>query len=380
MKPIIIIGTGLAGYTLAREFRKLDKDTPVTMISMDDGAFYSKPMLSNAFAKGKDAEGLIITPAHSMADQLNAQILTHSEVTAMDPERQIVSLNGQDLNYSRLVLAWGAEAIHLPLKGDGASDVLSVNSRIDYAQFRDRIKEKHRVAIIGAGLIGCEFANDLRKATFEIDLVDIAHWPLGRLLPEQAGAVMRQALGDIGIRWHLGKSIDSVHKADGRYQIKLSGAGPLSADLVLSAVGLRPKTQMAAEAGIETRRGIVADGFLQTSARNVFTLGDCAEVSGQVLPYVMPIMHAARALAKTLSGIPTEVVYPPMPVIVKTPALPTVVLPAPPGVEGQWHIRGEGWDLEAVYTDSDGQIQGFALTGKAITQKQALAKQILSHQ
>ncbi len=107
MKPLVIVGTGLAGYTFAREFRRLDKQTPVTMISTDDGAFYSKPMLSNAFAKGKDAAGLITTPVESKAKQLDARIMSYSEVTAVDPERRSVILKDSELSYGRLVLALG---------------------------------------------------------------------------------------------------------------------------------------------------------------------------------------------------------------------------------------------------------------------------------
>lgn len=376
MEPIIIIGTGLAGYTVARELRKLDKDTPLTMLSMDDGAFYSKPMLSNAFAQGKNAQDLITTPVQTMAKQFNARVITQAEVSAINPRKRVISLQDWDLSYSKLVLAWGAEPIHLPLRGDGARDVLSVNNRIDYAVFREHLQGKHQIAIIGAGLIGCEFANDLQNAGFSIELIDIAPWPLGRLLPEQAGDAMRQALQDIGIRCHLGQSIESVDKVDGQYRITLTGGGSFITDLVLSAVGLRPRTRIAEEAGIEIQRGIITDHMLRTSDPDVFALGDCAQVSGQVLPYVMPIMHAARALAKTLSGTPTEVKYPPMPVTVKTPVLPTVVLPAAPGTEWEWRVTGEGRDLEALYIDSNQQIRGFSLMGKAVAKKQSLVKQI----
>jgi len=107
----------------------------------------------------------------------------------------------------------------------------------------------------------------------------------------------------------------------------------------------------------------------------VFALGDCAEVEGLVLPFVMPIMQAARALAKTLSGTRTAVSYPAMPVVVKTPAHAVVVAP-PIGGEGHWEVTGTEQGARAVYRDGQGRMLGFALTGAAVAEKQSLTKEL----
>jgi len=234
--------------------------------------------------------------------------------------------------------------------------------------------------ILEADDIDLSSLGDNRLGDMLVEVIDPVTWPLGRLLPPEAGEAMRRALAGVGVRWHLGQTVERVGKMEDGLQLELSNGTRVTTDVVLSAVGLRPRKDLANRGGIAVNRGIVVDRTLRTSEDNVYALGDCAEVEGLVLPFVMPIMHAARALAKTLSGTPTELIYPPMPVTVKTPALPTVVLPAPPGAEGQWHIMGEGNDLEAVYIDSKGQTRGFSLIGKAIIKKQALVKQILSSQ
>jgi len=160
--PIVVVGSGLAGYTAAREFRKLDKSTPLVVLSRDHADFYSKPMLSNAIAGHKTAATLVMKHAAKMAEELGASVRAHTEVLRIDPAaRTLHCADGEVVAWRDLVLALGADPIRLPLDGDGAADVLSVNDLDDYARFAERLAGASQVAILGAGLIGCEFANDL---------------------------------------------------------------------------------------------------------------------------------------------------------------------------------------------------------------------------
>ena len=113
---------------------------------------------------------------------------------------------------------------------------------------------------------------------------------------------------------------------------------------------------------------------MQTSHANIHALGDCAEVDGLNLLYVMPLMSCARALAQTLAGNPTSVKYGPMPITVKTPACPLVVSPPPRGSDGHWSVEGQGADIKALCHDADGHLLGYALTGAAVMEKLALNK------
>lgn len=376
MKPILIIGSGLAGYTVAREFRKLDSETPLVVISSDHGGFYSKPMLSNAFAQRKDADALLGKSAAQMAEELKAEVRTHARVTAIDVARQQVVADGATLSYGKLVLALGADPIRLPLQGDGADEVLSVNDHGDYRRFRESLGGKREVAILGAGLIGCEFANDLAGAGYRVNVIDLSPQPLGRLLPPASGAFIQRKLEAAEIRFHLGTSVQKIGREQGRLHLTLANGEGLDADVVLSAVGLRSRNALAEAAGIRVNRGIVTDDFLQTSAADVYALGDCAEVEGRVLPFVLPIMQAARALAATLAGKPTAVRYPAMPVVVKTPACPAVVSPPEPGAPGEWHVDESEAGVKALFKAQDGRLLGFALLGAAAGEKNALAAQL----
>jgi len=376
MHPIIIIGSGLAGYNTAKELRKLDTATPLVVIASDSSAFYSKPMLSNAIASKKTPAALALNTPEQMSEQLKGNVRAGTCVDAIDTAAHTLKIGDETLHYSKLVLALGADQIRLPISGSGAADIQTVNDLDDYARFRSAIDGKKRVAIIGAGLIGCEFANDLAAGGYAVDIIDIAQQALGRLLPAEGGAMLKDKLSALGVQWHLGTSVQSVDSVDGGYSLTLANGASLQADIVLSAVGLKPRTALAAAAGIKVNRGIVADRNLATSAPNVYTLGDCAEIEGMVMPYVMPIMHASRALAQTLAGKPTAVSFPAMPVMVKTPACPTIVAPPAIGAAGTWQVEATADGVKSLFTAADGKLLGFALNGAATAERAKLAPQL----
>jgi len=374
--PVVIIGTGLAGYNLAREFRKLDPQTPLLLITADDGRSYSKPLLSTGFAANKDADSLGMATAGAMAEQLNAEIRTHTRVTRLDPTHRRVWIGNEPVPYRDLVLAWGAQTIRVPVEGDAADAVYPINDLHDYGRFRAAAAGKRRVLILGAGLIGCEFANDLLQGGHEVDLVAPSEQVMPGLLPLQAAEAVKRGLEGIGARFHLGATLERLQRSTDGLQATLSDGSQRACDLVVSAVGLRPRTELAAEAGLEVKRGIVVDRLLKTSAEHVYALGDCAEVEGLSLLYVMPLMAGARALAKTLFGNPTFVSYGPMPVTVKTPACPVVVSMPAVGSAGSWSVEARGNDVKALYLGTCGELLGYALTGAAVQERLALNKQL----
>ncbi len=380
MKPVVVLGTGLAGYTLVRELRKLDRETPITMVSRDSGDFYSKPMLSNALALRKDAVTLVNTAAAEMAKQQNFTLLHHTEVLGIDRERKQLKTSAGAIEYGRLVLALGADPIRLPLQGDAADAVLSVNDIDGYAKFRNAIVSVKQIAIIGGGLIGCEFANDLVNAGYKVTVIDPTAYPLSGLMPEQAGKQLLAPLAKLGVTWRFGVAVKAVNRSSSGYALTLTDDSTLQTDLVLSAVGLRPRIELARTARLTVNRGIVVDSQLRSDDADIFALGDCAEIEGRVLPYVMPIMFAARALARVLAGEDARVEFPAMPVVVKTPAHPVAVLPVARDAAGEWKILAEGDGIKPGiklgFFDAQNQMRGFVLTGAYAGERNEMVKQI----
>ncbi len=387
MNPIVIVGSGLAGYTVAREFRKLDKSAPLFILSADGAGFYSKPMLSNAFAQGKQAAQLVTQSAMQMEAQLAARILPNTRVETLDTANKIIATNAGNFEYRQLVIAVGARPIRLALDGNAAEQVLSVNHIDDYASLRDRIasfadRTPPRICILGAGLIGCEFADDLAGAGHAVTLVDPNRLPLAALAAPALSINLQTALQGRGVTLRLGTSATRIDHAGNALHVTLADGTSFDADIVLSAVGLRPDLTLAQAAQLVTGRGILVDQHGCTSARDVYALGDCAEYTcdgtTRVLPYVAPLMAAARAIARTLAGQPTAIDLPPMPVMVKTPSYPMALLPAPlHAVQGgQWQSRTENGRTVSRFYDAPGLMRGFGVAPQDAKVRQELMAEL----
>jgi rubredoxin---NAD+ reductase len=401
MQKIILIGAGLAAYTVAREFRKLDQTSQLALITADNGAFYSKPTLSNAFAQKRTPAQLVSQSADQMRAQLGAEILTDTRIERIDLAAKTLHADGASYRYDKLVLALGAQPIRLTLAGNAAARVMSVNHLDDYAAFVAHIDARLaalsargpvstvRIAILGAGLIGCEFANDLAGAGYAVTLVGLGSLPLSPPAPEAIARNLRDALEKSGIALRLGVSASAVDAEgaegaeDTGLAVTLSDGSRIEADLVLSAVGLRPDVALAKEAGLRVERGIVVDQAGCSSDPAVYALGDCAEYSTglnirQPLPYVAPLMSAARAIGRTLTGDRTAINFKPMPVLVKTPCYPIALLPPPPhyASQGKWVDEHQGEKTICRFLDAEGRMLGFGVAPHDAAIRQQLIAQL----
>ncbi|WP_348532440.1 FAD-dependent oxidoreductase [Pseudomonas sp. BN102] len=362
-QPVVIIGSGHAGYGLAQELRKANPQLDIRVLTQESGHIYSKPALSIALAQGRSAAALATEGPLALERRLGIRIYTHCRVERIDATARRLYTSLGEMEYGQLVLASGASPVRLPIEGC-ADALLSVNNLQDYREFRERLEGVRSVAILGDGLIGCEFANDLASSGYQVRVIGLGSWPMARLLPEPVGLQLQQALSALGVQWSLRTTLQRIDRGADGYRMTLADGQSLGADLVLSAVGLRPNLELALEAGLACGRGIKVDARLQTSQPGIYALGDCIEIDGQLLPYLAPINEGIRALARTLLGQPTPVSYPLAPVTVKTPAAPLCLLPPPVDCEGQWRCDATGDGLSAAFHDLSGAMRGFVLLGR----------------
>jgi rubredoxin---NAD+ reductase len=367
-KPMLVIGSGLAGYMFSKEWRKYNTEQPLIIISRDDANFYSKPMLSNALAKGKTPSELITTPTETMQEQLQATILTNTTVESINPEAKTVTSDKGILEYDTLILATGAKPITPPLSGD-VDALRQVNLLVDYSLFRETIADKKSVVILGSGLIGCEFANDLSAAGHQVKLISMEDTPLLRQVPAEIGNNLQEAFSQAGIEWHLGEIATSVSKTENGVTLAMKSGKTVSADCALCAIGIAPDLTLARNAGLKTKQGIVVNEFMQSSDPDIYAVGDCIEFDGRVEPFIAPLLLCARTLAKNLAnpGTTTSISYPVMPVTIKTPLYPVVCAVPLTGTKGCWSCETVEDSTIARFIGTDGKLCGFAIgnaTGK----------------
>lgn len=377
MDDLVIVGSGLAAVTLVREVRRRDPQRAITLITRDSGEVYSKPGISGAYAAGKSPDALVTQSALAHAEAMRLRLLAHTTVSALDTARRVLLTDRGEVRYGDLVLATGAAPIPLSLAGHGSSGVRAINSLDDYRGLRACLNAPRRIAIVGAGLVGCELANDLRTGGHAVTLFDRATLPLSRLLPDVAAQRMRDGLTGVGVDLRLGAALSRIERDGAAYTVHSADGRCDPFDVVVSALGLAVDAGWLKAAGIAAGTGVLTDACLRTSQPHVYALGDCVETDGRLMPYVQPILHGAKALAATLCGTPTAVSYPPMPVVIKTPACPTVVCTPEPGDSGQWTVEGaDANGLCALFVNAKGMTRGFVLQGDRVRERMAFAARV----
>lgn len=359
---IVIIGSGIAGWSVAEAVRKLDQQTPVLLVSACAGIIYPKPALSTALAKGKSVEDLADMDAASKAAALNIDVRTETRVIKIDTSKKRITTSKGGIQYAQLILALGAHQRQIPVAGDAADSIVSVNDLMAYKKLRTRLDEGVRhVTILGAGLIGCEFAEDLSSAGYRVSVIEPSDHAMANLLPYDVSQQLKNQLQQKGVDWHLSTTLDQVeHNAD-RLRATLADGTALETDLVLSAAGLQANTQLAEKAGLAVDKGIITDQLMRTSVADVYAIGDCAEVNGQIFAYIEPIRRQAETIAAQLRGnvVPFES-FSPL-VRVKTPSFPLTVC-LPNRLDKSELERRDINDQHIEYL-SAGRLVGFILTG-----------------
>jgi len=375
---LIIIGSGHAGYQLAQEFRRLEQKKSIAIVTEDDGAFYSKPAISTALSKKQLPEKLITKPAQDMATQLDATLLTHTQVIAIDKVTKSITTTDDELTYGNLVLATGATPREINSISIDNKRCHHINNLEHYRNFRENIQQGDTVTIVGTGLVGTEFANDLVSSGYQVHLVGRDDRIMQNLVPKEVGDAIGNVLTENGVKRHMHCNVDKVEQTpQGQLQVFLDNKEIISSDILIAALGLIPNTKLAAQAGLACEQGIVTNQYLQTSDENIYAIGDAANVCGLNLQYIMPLNLCAKVIAKNLTGEATTIRYPAMPIIVKTTLLPTVVAP-PMTKDINWQIEQDGNHVKAIARDAQQKIKGFAVTGRFLRERFPLTKQLPS--
>jgi rubredoxin-NAD+ reductase len=336
---IVIVGGGQAGWAAAEAVRAQDALVPITLVTACEGDRYLKPELSIAMRRRSSRESLVRETGLTSAARLGVRLMTETFAVGLSPALHQLRTTRGNVQYTSLILAQGAR----PALPDALPAHLCwrINDLDAWVRLKRQLGDTpKRIVIIGAGMVGCELADDFLAAGHQVTLLDLQQAPLAALLPEQASGRLRVALEAAGVKFLGATQVAGVtQRAEGTKSVALVGAAAIECDEVVAATGLVTDTRLAVGAKLNVQRGIVVDPLtLQTSADDVYALGDCVSIHGMPCRFIEPISKQAHAIANAIAGHVDAPYLHSAPVIrLKTHSLPVVMhgIPVP---HGRWCV------------------------------------------
>lgn len=276
-QTFVIVGASLAGAKAAEELRKRGFEGRVELIGTEAERPYERPPLTKDYLRGEsDRESAFVHETDFYA-QHEISLLTGTTVAAIDPNMGSVSLqDGRVLGYDRLLLATGAEPRRITVPGAELDGIHYLRTLADCEALQDRLGASSHVAVVGAGWIGSEFAASARQGGHEVTLIDPTPLPNERIFGPEIGAFYRDLHSRHGIELALGEGVESFEGDEALARLRTSSGRVLDCDLAVVGIGVIPRVELAANAGLEIDNGIVVDEALQSSAAGIYAAGDVA--------------------------------------------------------------------------------------------------------
>ncbi len=295
-QTFVIVGASLTGAKAAEALREEGFDGRVVLVGAEAERPYERPPLSKDYVRG-EADHRPYVHDESFYSDNDIELRTSTPAERIDPGAGELALaGGETLRFDRLLLATGAEPRRLPVAGADLDGVLYLRTIEDSEAIRGRIEAGGRGVTIGAGWIGAEVAASARQRGCEVTILESAQLPLERVLGPELGAIYRDVHTDYGVEFVGGASIEAI-EGDGQVAaVRLAGNRRVAADFVVVGVGVAPRVDLAAAAGLKVENGIVVDEQLRTSADNVYAAGDVANAHHPFYDARIRVEHWANAL------------------------------------------------------------------------------------
>lgn len=274
MKHYVIVGNGVAAVGCIEGIRKVDKDTPITVISAEKHPVYCRPLISY-YLEGKTDLDRINYRSETFYSDNGCKVIYGETVSKIDPDKHTALLSGgQEISYSRLLVATGSTPFTPHFDGiETVERKFSFMTLDDTLSLEKAISDDARVLIVGAGLIGLKCAEGLKDRVAKIIVCDLSKNVLSSILDDDTAPMVQAHLEENGVEFLME---DSVKVFDGKIATMQSGK-QVEFDILVTAVGVRPNTALISDIGGEVNRGIVVNTKMQTSIPDIFAAGDCSE-------------------------------------------------------------------------------------------------------
>ncbi len=301
---LVLIGNGMAGIRTLEELLQLAPDLyDITVFGAEPHPNYNRIMLSPVLAGEQDFNDIVLNDLNWYREH-NITLHLGKRVTRINrAARKVIAEDGTEAEYDRLLLATGSNPFILPVPGNDLHGVIGYRDISNTQQMMKTAQTHRHAVVIGGGLLGLEAANGLRQRGMEVTVVHVGKWLLDRQLDETAGQLLQQALEARGIHFALQHHTEQLlGDSTGRVcAVAFKHGEQIPADLVVMAAGIRPATDIAADAGLACDRGILVDDTLQTFDPRVYAIGECAQHRGVAYGLVAPLFEQAKVCANHLA-------------------------------------------------------------------------------
>lgn len=317
--PIVIVGAGQAGMKAAETLRSKGYDGDLVLFGDEHRIPYQRPPLSKAYLKGDMAEEQLYLRPEAYFEAHAIDCRTGVKVSGVDVQDRKVSMErGEELAYSKLLLATGTRARQIPLPGADLNGVFTLRSMDDIAPLRGALKSAEHIVIIGAGYVGMEFAAVAAGMGKSVQVVEAQSRVLKRSVAPEISDYFQTLHSANSVGLKLGVSVEAFEGGNGAVRsVKLSDGTKLGSDLVLIAVGAVPVTELAEMSGLAVSAGIIVNEACRTSAPDIFAAGDCCSFPSRRygrqirLECVQNAIDQGKAAAGSLLG--EQIAYNPVP-------------------------------------------------------------------
>jgi 3-phenylpropionate/trans-cinnamate dioxygenase ferredoxin reductase component len=296
-QTFIIVGASLAGAKAAEELRERGFQGRVVLIGSEPERPYERPPLTKDYLRGESERDKTFVHDPGFYDERGIELLNGVTATGIDPAHSKLTLeDGRVLEYDQLLLTTGAEPRRIPVSGAALDGIHYLRTLGDSTVLRERLNAGGRVAVVGAGWIGSEFAASARQRGLEVTLIDPLELPNARVFGPEVGSFYRDVHAQHGVELLLGDGVESFEGDGAVRRVKTSSGKTVQCDFAVVGIGVVPRVDLARDAGLEVDDGIVVDEHLRSSVPNILAAGDVAGAWHPFLEQRVRVEHWANAL------------------------------------------------------------------------------------
>ena len=297
---IVVVGGGLAASKLVTEYRAAGGEASVTVVASEPDPPYHRPPLTKGFLRGEvEREGTYVRPAEEYEDEV-VELRLGARAERIDPDAHVVVLEGgEEIPYTRLVLATGARPRPLPLSGADLVGVHTYRTLADADAVRTAAEEAHAAIVVGGSFIGAESAASLRLRGLDVTLIEMGPQLMPQLRAPELSAQLADLYRDEGVEVLLGTELAEL-TGNGKLLTgaKTKDGSTIEGYLAIVGIGVVPNVELANDAGAEVDDGIVVDERFRTSLPDVYAVGDVARYPDPTSGRLRRIEHWSNANAQ----------------------------------------------------------------------------------